>query len=245
MTTFQDIAGSIALVTGASSGVGRAAALALARSGACVYAVARRASMLQQLAAESSRISAIAVDLTDRCAVDKMADKLRKQIPHLDIMVCAAGTNVPQRRLDQLTYEDWQRIMETNVTGTFNVIQSCLDLLRRAKGHILIIASVSSRWPDASGVAYQASKRAVLGLAHAVSLEERDHGVRVSAVLPGLIDTPLLDQRPAPPPKEVREHALKAEDIAEICVFLSRLHSRIFVPEMVVMPTALERIGHM
>lgn len=242
--TYRSLEGCVALVTGASSGVGRATTLALAREGAEIFAAARREDLLHELADESPCIRAVPLDATDRKAVDRVIARLREERDRLDILVCAAGLNIPRRGLDELTIEDWRKVMEVNATATFNVIQASLPLLRRAQGLAIVIASVSARWPDTSGIAYQASKRAVLGIAHAVSLEERDHGVRASAILPGVIDTPLLDSRPEPPPPERRALALKAEDVAEVCLFLARLHPRVFIPELVVMPSAVQRIGY-
>ena len=231
----------VALVTGASSGVGRETALGLAGAGFRVFAAARREEPLRRLASEAKGIEAMTLDVTDRQAVDEAVTSIGRGHDGLDVLVCAAGVNVPRRRFADVSLEDWRRIMDINATGTFNVAQSCLPLLRARSGLVIVIASVSSRWPDASGAAYQASKRAVLGLAHAIALEER--GLRVSAVLPGIIDTPLLDARPTPPPAEVRAQAIKPGDVADICVFLAGLSPRIYLPEVVVMPSALQRIG--
>lgn len=233
----------VALVTGASSGVGRATALALAQDGFEVYAAARREGLLRQLVQEAPAVVPLALDVTDRAAVEEAVATLKERHDRLDVLVCAAGVNIPRRRVEEVTPTDWWRVMETNATATFNTIQLCLPLVRAAEGLVIVIASVSSRWPDASGVAYQASKRAALGIAHAVGKEEREHGVRVSAVLPGVIDTPLLDSRPQPPPAESRPLMLKSEDIAEICLFLARLDPRVCIPELVVVPSALQRIG--
>jgi NAD(P)-dependent dehydrogenase (short-subunit alcohol dehydrogenase family) len=151
--------------------------------------------------------------------------------------------NVRRRRFEEVSSDDWRRVLDVNATGVFNVAQACLPLLRRRAGLLIVISSVSGRWPDASGAAYQASKRAVLGLAHAIALEEQDQGVRVTAILPGLVNTPLLDARPTPPSAEVRAQALEPDDIADICVFLSGLPSRVLIPELVVVPSTLQRIG--
>jgi NADP-dependent 3-hydroxy acid dehydrogenase YdfG len=80
-------------------------------------------------------------------------------------------------------------------------------------------------------------------MAHALALEEPEHGVRVTVLLPGLVDTPLLNTRPQPPSAEVRAQALRPDDIGDICIFLSRLPPRMVIPELVVLPNALQRIG--
>jgi NAD(P)-dependent dehydrogenase (short-subunit alcohol dehydrogenase family) len=254
--TYRDLTGLVALVTGASSGVGAATALGLAREGVTVYAAARRAHLLQELVShsphrrgdtqgvpDSSAVIPTPLDITERAAVERAASTIQQDHGRLDLLVNAAGINIPRRRLGELSAEDWQRVMATNATAPFYVIQACLPLLRAAQGLVIVVASVSSRWPDASGPAYQASKHAVLGLTHAVALEEWEHGIRASAILPGMIDTPMLDCRPEPPPPEVRALGLKAEDVAGVCLFLCRLHPRVFIPEIVVLANATDRIG--
>jgi NAD(P)-dependent dehydrogenase (short-subunit alcohol dehydrogenase family) len=234
----------VALVTGASSGIGRATALQLSQSNFLVIGAALDEPPLHSLAAEAPLIRPMPLDVTDRPAVDVLAATIGEQHGGLDVLVCAAGVNVKRRRFDEVSGEDWQHIMDVNATGVFNVAQACLPLLRTRAGLMILISSASGRWPDATGPAYQASKRAVLGLAHAIGLEEPEHGVRVTVVLPGLVDTPLLNMRPQPPSAEVRAQALRPGDIGDICVFLSRLPARVLIPELVVLPGALQRIGN-
>jgi NADP-dependent 3-hydroxy acid dehydrogenase YdfG len=238
----RSLEGRVALVTGASSGVGRATTLLLAQHGCVIYAVARRRELLEDLAQQREGIRVCAMDVANRVAAEGLAAQISREEHGLDIVVAAAGTNIRRRRLDELSFEDWQSVMNTNVTGTFNIIQTCLPLLRASRALIIVIASVSSRWPDSSGVAYQASKRAVLGLAHAVALEERDYGVRVSSILPGLINTPLVDLKPAPPDEETRAKAVQADDVAEVCLFLADLPAHIYIPELIVVPTDRGRV---
>ncbi len=233
--------GHVALVTGASGGVGRATAIALAREGVEVYAAARPETALRELASEASSIHAVPCDATERTDVDRVVAALRERHDRLDLLVCAAGMNIPRLQLAELSLADWRRVMETNVTATFNAVQACLPLLRAASGLVIIVGSVSAAWPDASGGAYQASKQAILGLAHALALEESQ--VRVSVILPGITATPLLEARLEPPPAEVRAGALQAHDVAEVCLFLARLHPRVCIPELVVLPSALQQIG--
>lgn len=236
--SLESLEGRVALVTGASSGVGRATALALAKSGATVYAAARREPELRELATASPAIHAVPLDVAQRPAVDEAIAAIEQQAGRLDIVACAAGVNVKRRRFNELSQQDWQYLMDVNATGPFNVVQSALPLLRASTGLVIIINSISGRWADASGPAYQASKRAALGFAHAVAWEEQGSGVRVSSVLPGLIDTPLMEYRPQRPSPEDLARALTAEDVAEVCLFLARLHPRVIVPEVVMAPAA-------
>jgi NAD(P)-dependent dehydrogenase (short-subunit alcohol dehydrogenase family) len=125
----------------------------------------------------------------------------------------------------------------------FYCVRAALQALRASRGLAVFISSVSGSWPDASGPAYQAAKAGARQLARACALEEHRNGVRFSAVLPGIVDTPILDNRPEPPPKEVRDLALKPEDIAGVCLTLAMLPERAYVPEVTILPTALQALG--
>ena len=105
----------------------------------------------------------------------------------------------------------------------------------------MLIASVSGRWPDGSGPGYQATKAGVRALAHGLAFEEHTNGVRVCAILPGAIDTALVDKRP-PAPK-LRAKMLRAEDIAAACLFVVTLRPEAYVPELVILRTELQAIG--
>jgi NAD(P)-dependent dehydrogenase (short-subunit alcohol dehydrogenase family) len=151
--------------------------------------------------------------------------------------------NFPERRLEQLTADGWDAMISVNLNGAFYAIRAALPYLRSSGGLVVLISSVSGRWPDASGPAYQASKAGMVELAHAAGFEEHVNGVRFTSILPGIVDTPILDNRPEPPPKEVRDAALKPEDIARACLFLATLPPRAYVPELIMVPTAIQALG--
>jgi NADP-dependent 3-hydroxy acid dehydrogenase YdfG len=224
--------GRTALVAGASSGIGLATALALAEAGARVHAAARRTDSMP------APLIAHALDVTDRTAVDSLA----REIGALDILVVAAGTNVPRRGLDELAPEAWDELIAVNLTGAFNLLRALREPLQAARGDVVLIGSVSGSWPDRSGSAYQASKAAMLALGRAAAFEER-HGVRHTTILPGVVDTPILDRRPQPPSAEERTRMLMPEDVAAAVVFVVSLPARAHVPELTILPTALQAIG--
>jgi NAD(P)-dependent dehydrogenase (short-subunit alcohol dehydrogenase family) len=151
--------------------------------------------------------------------------------------------NFPERRLEQLTAEGWDAMISVNLSGAFYAIRAALPYLRSSGGLVVLIGSVSGRWPDASGPAYQASKAGMIELAHAAGFEEHVNGVRFTSILPGIVDTPILDNRPEPPPKEVRDAALKPEDVARACLFLATLPPHAYVPELTMVPTAIQALG--
>jgi serine 3-dehydrogenase (NADP+) len=103
----------------------------------------------------------------------------------------------------------------------------------------MYVASISAIVPDVSGAAYQASKRGLLGMAHAVRVEEKENGIRTCVICPGLVDTEILENRPVKPPAETLAKALQAQDVAEAIVSVAKLPPRAAVPELQIMPTAL------
>jgi serine 3-dehydrogenase len=113
------------------------------------------------------------------------------------------------------------------------------SMRERASGHLIYISSISGLVPDVSGAAYQAAKRGLLGLAHAIRVEEKENGIRTCVVCPGLVDTEILDKRPVKPTAEILAKALQPEDVAEAVLSVAKLPPRAVVPEMQLLPTYL------
>jgi NADP-dependent 3-hydroxy acid dehydrogenase YdfG len=224
------------VVIGASSGIGAATARTFVEAGAHVHAAARRKPSLGE------GILGHELDVVDRAGVEAFAQTLTAQGP-VHAIVVAAGTNLPDRTLDRLTPEGWDTVVSTNLTGAFNVIHAFLGALRATRGDAILIGSVSGSWPDVSGTAYQAAKAGLLAFARGAALEEHARGVRFTTVLPGLVDTAIVDSRPEPPPAELRAHMLRPEDVAAACLFAASLPPRAHVPELTILPTALQSVG--
>jgi NAD(P)-dependent dehydrogenase (short-subunit alcohol dehydrogenase family) len=232
--------GRTALVAGASSGIGLAAALAFADAGARVHAAARRPELIAAAAGDRD-VTAHCLDVTDRAAVDALVARLAAEGP-LHVVVAAAGTNVPRRRLEELEPEAFDAIVAVNLTGAFNVVRACLEPVRATRGDVVLVGSVSGSWPDRSGPAYQATKAALLGFARGAAFDEA-HGVRFTTIMPGVVDTAILDQRPEPPTAEQRARMLHPEDVAAACLFAVSLPPRAHVPELTILPTGLQALG--
>ncbi|MDE0451424.1 MAG: SDR family NAD(P)-dependent oxidoreductase [Gammaproteobacteria bacterium] len=235
------LAGQVAVIVGASSGIGRETALGFARAGATTVLSARREDRLHVLTEEiGGDAMACPMDVEDTASVGRAADAIVERLGRIDVLVYAAGTNIPDRALDALTAETWDMMLATNLSGAFHCTQAVLPTMRGQGGGLIIyVSSVAVQLPDASGVSYQAAKHGLVGLAHGTFQEERDHGIRTTVIFPGLTDTPLVLKRPTPTPPEVMAHALQPEDVAKACLFAASLPARARVPELMLMPSRL------
>ena len=241
--------GQAAIIVGASSGMGRATALAFAAEGAKVVVAARRTGELDALVAEITRgggtAVAVSADVSKRPDVDAIVQAAWERFGRVDVLVNCAGVNTQHRQLARLDQAGWDRIIGINLTGALHCTQAVLPRMREQKGGLIIhIASISGLWGAFSGAAYQASKHGIVGLANATMMEERLNGVRVTVIYPGLCDTPILNNRPVPPTTEQRELMMKPEDIAQAAVFAASLPPRTYVSDVVLMPGALQCNGH-
>lgn len=237
----MNLNGKSVLVTGGGSGIGAAIALAFARAGAQVVISGRNADKLEAVASEvnEGRIQFQVCDVSDRDAANDLVEHAQRQFGHIDIVVNAAGINVPNRLMENLDPADWDRMLAVNATGTFNVIQAVLPQMRRRNdGLIININSVSGLRPGMlGGVGYNASKFAVTALTHSVAQEVKNDGIRVTNLCPGEVDTPILEQRPQAVTEEHRARILRPEDIAQVALSLAYLPPRVHVPEVIVKPT--------
>jgi serine 3-dehydrogenase (NADP+) len=238
----------VAIIAGASSGMGRATALAFAEEGVRLVIAARRRAELDELAAEiAGRGGEVIAKVADVGVADDVEAVVQQAITtfgRVDVMVNTAGVNTPDRKVGVVTPEAWHGILATNLDGAFYWTRAVLPQMRAQKNGLIIhISSISGKWADMSGAAYQASKHGLVGLAYATMIEERENGIRVSVIFPGLCDTPLLSNRPSPPTQEARDKMMKPEDIADACVFIASLPPRTYVPELVMLPLALQCVG--
>jgi NAD(P)-dependent dehydrogenase (short-subunit alcohol dehydrogenase family) len=237
----QRLQGKRILITGASSGIGRATALACAAEGAEVALLARRRDALDEVAGritmQGGRAAVVAVDLVDPDAVEAAVADATAQLGPPDVVVHVAGTNVRERALTVLAPRTWDELIQTNLSAAFHLTRAVVPRLRGRGGRIVYVSSYAVQRPDTSGVAYQASKHGLVGLAHGTMQEERANGIRTTVIFPGLTDTPLILKRPTPTPPEVLARALQPEDVAAACVFVAALPPRAHVPELQIVPS--------
>jgi len=189
----------IAWVTGAGSGIGRAAAVALAQEGATVIVSGRREGPLEQVAAEIKAAGSTAIvkaaDLTNAAATAKIADEIRSQFKRLDILVNNAGVNIAKRSMEQLDAEGADQVLDGNLSNAFYCVIAALPMMRAQKDGILIhTASMAGRSiGPLSGAAYAAAKHGVVALSHSINCEECVNGIRSTVVCPGEVATPIRD----------------------------------------------------
>ncbi len=191
-----DLSGRTALVTGASSGLGRHFAGTLARAGASVVVAARRMSSLEEVSDEIARAGgtafAAALDVTDAASIRKAMAETLARAGRLDILVNNAGTTASKPMID-VTEEDWDRVVDTNLKGAFFVAQAAAQAMRAQEtgGAIVNVGSILGLRVASHVAAYVASKAGIVHLTRAMALELARYRIRVNALCPGYIETDL------------------------------------------------------
>ncbi len=234
-----------ALVVGGGTGIGQATAFALATAGWQTAVAGRREEKLSATCQSYNGDVALAmhaVDVSDRESVVKLVAWFNETIGAIDVLVNAAGINIPNRKMSAMDPEDWDKVLRINTTGAYNCLHTVLPQMReRGQGTVIQISSVAGkRALELAGVAYCASKFAMTALGTAVGQEEAANGIRVTNIYPGEVDTPILDQRTVPVTDEHRSRMLQASDVAEMVVAICSLPPRAHVPELVIKPRLQE-----
>jgi NAD(P)-dependent dehydrogenase (short-subunit alcohol dehydrogenase family) len=238
----QRLINKTALVTGGATGIGLGIARALADEGCRVAISGRREEKLREAAAAYAgqpRLEICQADVADRASVERLFGWARKTLGRIDLLVNAAGVNVAKRSMAELSPQDWDLLMTVNATGAYNCIRAVLPEMReRRDGLIINISSIAGKRAGLlGGVAYNASKFAMSALGTTVALEEGQHGIRVTNVYPGEVDTPILENRPVPVTPEQRAKILQPEDLGAAVLMIACLPPRAHVPELIIKPT--------
>jgi NADP-dependent 3-hydroxy acid dehydrogenase YdfG len=236
-----------ALVVGASGGLGRAIASMLAEEGYALALVGRDSAKLQsvrdELGAAAQGALLFSCDLTDRAQAQAMVEQVLAQMSFIDVLVCAAGSNVRQRSLRSLDPADWDRVIAANLTTAFNAIHFVLPSMRTCgSGLIVQLSSLAGvRANTVAGAAYSAAKFAQGALGISIGREERGRGIRSTVIYSGEVDTPFLNARAerlgASADEGRRAMILQSQDIAEVVRLVVKLPPRAHIPELVIKPT--------
>jgi len=233
----------IAWVTGAGSGIGQAAAIALAREGAKLVLSGRREPPLRETAARIEADRGIAMvepgDLTDPAAATRAAESIRKHFGRLDILVNNAGVNILRRTWAELDAAGADQVVDGNLSSAFYCVLAALPIMRAQKDGVLIhTASMAGRSVSPlSGAAYTAAKHGVVGMSHSINCEECVNGIRSTVICPGEVATPILDQRPVPVSAQDRARMLQSEDVADLILYVATLPVHVCLNEIWITPT--------
>jgi 3-oxoacyl-[acyl-carrier protein] reductase len=234
---FLPLDGQVAVVTGASRGIGAAVARRLATMGAKIVATARNPESLSQLAQSirenGGQCEAVPCDVTNLAQVEAVGRAVEKKYGRLDILVNNAGIGNFQGKLHELPPDDWDRVLNTNLRGPYYFIRAFAPLMIRGKsGHIINISSLAGKNPVPNGAAYAASKWGLNGLSASVAEELRGQSIRVSVICPGSTATEFGDHS-----AKNESKMLTAEDIAQVVAMIVTQAPQSFVSEISIRPT--------
>ncbi len=244
-----ELAGRVAWVTGAGSGIGEAAALALSGAGATVVLTGRRP---EPLAAVAGRISAgggtaVAMpgDLTRPDTAGEIVAAILRRFGRLDLLVNNAGLNIAARAWSDLTPASIDTVLQGNLSAAFYCAAAALAPMRQARDGVLIhTASWAGKFiSPISGPAYTAAKHAVVAMSQSINVEEYRNGIRSTAVLPAEVATPILDKRPVPPGPEQRAAMLQPEDLGALVLFIATRPAGVCLNEVTISPTLNRMYG--
>jgi NADP-dependent 3-hydroxy acid dehydrogenase YdfG len=236
------LAGKIAWVTGAGSGIGEAAALSLAEAGATVVLTGRRQEPLDDVARRINETGVAHVqpaDLTDAAQVQRVGDAIRTNFGRLDILVNNAGVNIVERHWSQLTPERIDTLLQGNLTGALYCVTVALPFMRAQKDGLLIhTASMAGRFIGSlSGPIYTVAKHGIVAMSHGLNMQECIHGIRSTVFLPGEVATPILDKRPIPVSPEERARMVQPADCGDLIRYIACLPAHVVMNEVHLSPT--------
>jgi NAD(P)-dependent dehydrogenase (short-subunit alcohol dehydrogenase family) len=246
--------GRIALVTGAGSGIGRAVSLALQSAGYSVALAGRRAAQLEQTAqaAQPSGPTMLAVptDVTDPGAVRALFTKIKEVFGRLDVLFNNAGKGAPAVPLEDLSYEQWNRVVAVNLTGAFLCAQEAIQLMKAQHprgGRIINNGSISAHVPRPNSAPYTATKHAITGLTKCISLDGRKYGIACGQIDIGNAATEMTERMMAGVPQangsEMVEPRMDVRHVADAVVYMAGLPLDANVQFMTVMATTMPFIG--
>jgi len=238
-------------VTGAGSGIGEAAALALAREGAAVALSGRRREPLQAVADRIAQAGGKALvapgDLGEPEAPGKIAAGIAKEFGRLDILVNNAGANLVERSWAKLTPERIKFMIDANLNSAMYCAAAALPFMRAQKDGLLIhTASWAGRFVGiVPGPAYIAAKHGVVAMSYSINMEEFQHGIRSTALCPAEVATPILNLRPKPVSAEERAQMIQPEHMADLIVYVAKLPATLCMNEVVISPTWNRGYAHL
>jgi NADP-dependent 3-hydroxy acid dehydrogenase YdfG len=236
------LTGKIAWVTGAGTGIGEAAALALAEEGATIILTGRRTAPLEDVARRINQTGKAHVqpaDLTDSAQVQKVGEYIRATLNRLDILVNNAGINIVERHWDKLTPQSIDTMLQGNLSGALYCVTVALPFMRAQQDGLLIhTASMAGRFiGGVAGPIYTVAKHGIVAMSHGLNMQECVNGIRSTVFLPGEVATPILDARPNPVGPEVRARMVQPADCGDLIRYIACLPRHVVMNEVHLAPT--------
>lgn len=235
--------GKVSIITGAGTGIGKVAAVMFAEAGSDLVLAGRRQAPLDEVA-ELAREHGVEVEVrpTDLENGDAAADLGKwslERFGKVDILVNNAGHSSRVRSLRYVGPDEWDSVFKVNVEGVYRLTQSVLaNMIDRGTGTVITVSSMAALNPGLLGGApYSAAKAASLNMIRGMNTELAKFGVRACAIMPGEVDTPILENRPRPPDADDRSTMMQAEDIAQAIFLCAAMPQRTIVEQVVMMPT--------
>jgi NADP-dependent 3-hydroxy acid dehydrogenase YdfG len=235
-----DLTQKVAWITGAGSGIGEAAAIALAKAGATVVLTGRRAEPLEKAAkAIGSQAHVAPGDLMHPDTASQITARIARDFGHLDILVNNAGLNIGQRMWRNLTPQGIDEVVRGNLSSAMYCVAACLPMMRKQQDGLLIhTSSMAGRFVSLlSGPTYTAAKHGVVAMSHSINLEECVNGIRSTCICPGEVATPILDKRPVPVSADDRAKMVQSADVGDLVLYIARLPKHVCMNEVLITPT--------
>ncbi len=244
----------VALVTGAGTGIGRAAALALHRGGFAVVLAGRRQELLEETAnsaaAAGPEMLVVATDIADPEQVSALFATTREAFGRLDVLFNNAGIGAPRIPMEELALDDWKRVVDVNLTGSFLCAREAIRIMKDQTpkgGRIINNGSISAHTPRPDTVAYTATKHAMTGLTKSISLDGRKHDIACSQIDIGNADTPLAGRMKGGVPQAngeiMAEPVMDAAHCGDVVAYIAGLPPDANVLFMTIMATKMPFVG--
>jgi NADP-dependent 3-hydroxy acid dehydrogenase YdfG len=235
--------GQVAIITGSGTGIGRETALLFAAEGAKLVLAGRRIEPLNEVVqiiqSRGGNAVARSTDLEDGDAAAALGEWTLAELGQVDILVNNAGYTSVAKSIRYLTAEDWESVFRVNIEGVYRLTQAVIEsMIERGAGTVITTSSYAALNPGLmGGLAYGAAKAGVYNLMRGINAELGAKGIRASTILPGEVDTPILDKRPLKPDAAARATMMMAEDVARAILLCATMPARTTIHEIVMLPT--------
>ena len=235
--------GKVSIITGAGTGIGKVASIMFAEAGSHIVIAGRRQAPLDEVAAEAREhgvdVEVRPTDMEDGDAAAALGEWSLERFGKVDILVNNAGHSSRVRSIRYVGPEEWDSVFKVNVEGVYRLTQSVINnMVERNTGTVITVSSMAALNPGLMGGApYSAAKAASLNMIRGMNTELTKFGVRACAIMPGEVDTPILENRPRPPDSDDRSTMMQAEDIAQAIFLCAAMPQRTIVEQVVMIPT--------